>query len=88
MGSSVRVRHHRLGVVIGERIIVTGFDDPFRRLGWSAGREDTHALFPQAEMPQDALDHRPVINERIEGETAVPAKARRDKTECVGACTQ
>ena len=48
----------------GERIIVAGFDDPFVRFRWRACREDAHALFPQSEMAQDALDDLPVVYER------------------------
>ena len=32
--------------------------------GARAGREDAHALFPQSEMAQDALDDLPVVYER------------------------
>lgn len=62
MGSSVGVSHDRLGVVIGEGVIQPGFDDPLGRLRRRACRDD--ALLPQPQVPQDAFDHRPVVDQR------------------------
>ena len=63
-GSAVRVRHNRFGVVVGERVIVAGFDDPFVRFRWRACREDAHALYRQSEMAEGVLNDLPVVDER------------------------
>ena len=63
-GSAVRVRHDRLGVVIGEGVIEAGLDDPLGKFRRCSCRQDAHTLFPQAEMAQDTLDHLRVVDER------------------------
>ena len=61
--SGVRVGHDRFGVVVGEWVIQPGLDDPFGNFRRCPCRRHAHALLPQAQMAEDALDHVAVVDQ-------------------------
>ena len=63
-GSAVRVHHDRFGIVVREWVIVAGLDDPFGNLRRCPCRQDPHALLPEAQVAQDALDHVALVDQR------------------------
>ena len=74
--SVVRVHHHWLGVVVGERVIVAGLDNQVGNLRRCPCWCDAHTVLPQAEMAEDALDHSPVIDQRHDAHCSVRWQAR------------
>ena len=57
-GSSVRVHHDRLGVVVQEGIIKPGLNAGFDRRVCTG--VNAHAFFPQPEMPKDTPHQKPI----------------------------
>ena len=72
--SGFRVRQDRLGVVVGEGVLKPRLDGALGR--WICSGVDTDALFPQAEVPKDTLEHLALVDEGYDAHFARADRAQ------------